>query len=304
MIQKILAALDGSKTSESIMAVVDPFLATFDAAVTLAMVIPEDSPLRERQGHAYLEALAGRFRAIGRRVDVAVLAGTPAPAIAKLAADHAYDLLALCTRGRSGLRRFLLGSVAEEILRRSSVPVLVAHPSSKGGPAVAELRKIVIPLDGSHRSASILPSVTEIARAHRAKVMFVTVVSPTRKEDLPVDTICHNVFREQERLKSQGLDVDLAVVYGDPATEILAFAAKNQADMIAISTHGRTGLDRMRHGSVTEEILRRCRMTMLVFRTAAVVREHPLHARGAEARRRALGVLAATAGPGNGPYSR
>lgn len=303
MIRKILTALDGSKVSESILAQVETLMGMFGADVTLAMVIPEDRPSLERSTRAYLEKAAKRLRAGGRRVDVAVLTGTPGRAIARFAAGDGYDLIALCSRGKSGLRRLLLGSVAEEILRRASVPVLVAHPPLKDVQAVTEFKRIVVPLDGSHRSASILPCVSEMARAHGAKLAFVTVVSSTRKEDLPAETVCHNLFREQTDLQSQGLDVELAVLFGDPATEILAFAARNQADLIAICTHGRTGLDRMRHGSVTEAILRRNRRAMLVFRTAAVVREHPVHAVAAGARRRTLEVLAAAGAVVKGPYS-
>jgi nucleotide-binding universal stress UspA family protein len=304
MIRKILATLDGSKTSESVLAHVGPLMGTFDAEATLAMVLSDDKASWKAYALSYLEALAKRLRAGGGRVDVAVLAGTPAPAIAQFAAGERYDLLAVCSRGRSGLRRLLLGSVAEEILRRASVPVLLAHPPIRGVPPVTEFRRIVVPLDGSHRSASVLPCVSEIAAAHGAKVTFVTVVSPTQTEDLPADTVCHNLFREQDRLKGRGLEVEVAVLYGDPATQILAFAANHHADLMAISTHGRTGLDRMRNGSVTETILRKSRRTMLVFRRAAIVREHPVHARGAEACRRAMGAFADAGAPGKGPYSR
>lgn len=303
MIRRILTALDGSKRSESILGLVEPLLGMLGADVTLAMVIPEDSRSEERRARSYLSALVKRLSSGGGRAELTVLAGTPAPAIAKCAADGGYDLLALCTRGRSGLRRLLLGSVAEEVLRRATVPVLVAHPPLKGAPPVTEFRRIVVPLDGSHRSASILPCVSEIARAHGAKLSFVTVLSPGRDEDLPVETTSRNLFQEQKLIQSQGLEVDLAVLYGDPATEILAYAERNQADLVALSTHGRTGLNRMRYGSVTESILRHNRRTMLVFRTATVVREHPLHARAGDARRRAMGVLAAVGEQSKGPYN-
>lgn len=303
MIRKILAALDGSRTSESILAHVEPLMRTFEAEVTLAMVLSRDKASWEGYALSCLEPLAERLRARGGRAGVAVLAGTPALAIAKFADEEGYDLLAVGSRGKSGLRRLILGSVAEEILRRATVPVMAAHPPAKGERAITEYRRIVVPLDGSHRSASILPCAAEIARAHGAKMTFVTVVSNTQKEELPADTVCHNIFREQDRLRGEGLEVDLVVLRGDPATEIVAFAAEDAADLIAISTHGRTGFDRWRRGSVTEAILRKCRRTMLVLRREAVVRDHPVHARGAQARRRAMGAFSA-AGAGKGPYSQ
>ncbi|HEX7897586.1 MAG TPA: universal stress protein [Planctomycetota bacterium] len=303
MIRKILATLDGGKISESILAHVEPLRKAFDADLTLATVIPEHSSTLTGPALSYLESRAKPLREGGWRVDAAVLTGKPADAIATFAADEGYGLLALCSRGSSGLRRLLLGSVAEEILRQASVPVFVAHPPADGAEPFTKFRAIVVYQDGTHRAMSVLPCVVEMARAHGAKLTFVTVVPPTRTDGLPADTICHNLYRERDRLKAEGLDVDVVVLYGDPAAELLSFVAKSGADLIATATHGRTGMDRLRHGSVTEEIFRGGATRMLVFRAPAVVRDHPVHGVAIEARRRALAVLASAGEQDKGPYS-
>jgi nucleotide-binding universal stress UspA family protein len=269
MVRKILAALDGSKTSESILRYLDAILTTLDANVTLVTVTPRENPA----ARAYLDGVAAGLRDKGAYVDVALPTGEPAAGIVALAVRGGYDLVALCTRGKTGLRRLVLGSVAEEVLRRLPVPALVVHPVFPEAPPPT-IRRILVPLDGSHRSASVLPVAAELAKTWGAKVDFVTVVSPTQKEELPVELASHNLAREQKALQQQGLEVDLAILYGDPATEILGFAEAKKSDLLALSTHGRTGLDRLFYGSVAETLLRRGTLPLLVLRTAAIPRAH------------------------------
>jgi nucleotide-binding universal stress UspA family protein len=299
--RKILIALDGSKGSESVLPYVETLLRNIDANVTVATVTAEGTPRQEKGAQAYLSQVAARLARKGAFVDTKVLRGRPAAELVRLAAEEAYDLLALCSRGKKGLKRMVLGSVAEEVLRHTSVPVLVVHPREEGAPDVA-IRKIAVPLDGSHRSAAVLPPLTEFARALGAKVEFVSVVSPTKRETLPVETVAHNIFQEQRMLQEKGLSVELSILYGDPAQEILAFARGRQADLVAIATHGRSGLKRTFYGSVAEKILRNGTLPLLVVRNEAVVREHPVHAQGGKARRRALATLKSVGDLTRTPY--
>jgi nucleotide-binding universal stress UspA family protein len=303
MVQKILVALDGSRASESILPYIEALLGTSDANLTLLTVTRPGSARQARAAKAYLNGQAAPLREKGAFVDVALAQGKPAAEIVRAAHAGAYDLLAMSSRGKSGLRRLVLGSVAEEVLRRASLPVFVSHPLPKGI-SPASLRSIVVPLDGSHRSASVLPLVTELAKRCGSKVAFVSVVSPTRKDDLPVETAAHNLFAEQKALQKEGLEVELAILYGDPATEILRFAEARGASLLALATHGRTGLDRLRYGSVAEALVRKTSLPMLVVRTAAVVRERVLHPRAVAARRRALETLASAGEVPKSPYSR
>jgi nucleotide-binding universal stress UspA family protein len=269
MVRKILTALDGSPTSESILPYLEAILATGDADVTLARVIAEGTKAEEQAARNYLAEAAHTLRRKGAVVDTSVMCGDPAPALVDLATRGGYDLLLLCTRGRKGLKRALFGSVAEEVLRRSPVPVLIVHPRGKDAAPVA-IRRILVPLDGSHRSARILPAAGPLAGAFDAKMLFITVVSATKPERLPVELAAHNLFREQEKLARQGVQTELTVLFGDPATEILSAAESRRADLIAICTHGRRGLDRARYGSVAEKILRKSGTPLLVVRTAAI----------------------------------
>ena len=284
MVQKILTALDGSKTSESILPYLETLLASQDADVTLVRATPGGSAARTHEATSYLQKVATELRAKGAVVDVHVLSGKPAPAIVDMAVRGGYSLILLCSRGKSGLRRLLLGSVAEEVLRTSPIPVLVAHPL-KGAEQI-KVKRIVVPLDGSHRSCSILPHVAALAKATGARVLFTTVVEPNAREVMPVELVAKNLFREQKQLHKQGIPTEMNIRYGDPAEEILAYGMVQDADLVALSTHGRTGLERARFGSVSESILRKGGLPLLILRTAGKYKSDPMSVPKARAQRR------------------
>ena len=284
MVQRILIALDGSKTSESILPYLEALLASQDADVTLARVTPGDSPARAEQAAAYLQRVASDLRAKGAVIDIKVPSGAPAPTLVDLAVRGGYSLIALCTRGKSGLKRLLLGSVAEDVLRRSPIPVLIVHPQAKA--ENVKLKRIVVPLDGSHRSGAILPHAAALAKATGGRLLFTTVVEPRAREEIPVEVLARTLFREQKQFLKQGIPTELTIRYGDPAAEILEFGAVQGADLVAMSTHGRTGLERARFGSVAESILRKGKFPLLLIRSAGKFVPDPMGVPKARARRR------------------
>ena len=285
MVKKILTALDGSKTAESVLPYLETLLTTEDADVTLVQVVPSGFPDLVDSAAAYLQRLAAGLRARGAVVDTAVETGAPAVALAQLAARGGYSLLLMCSRGKSGLKRLLLGSVAEETLRRSTIPVLIVHPLTKTAGKV-RLKRIVVPLDGSARSATILPHVATLARATGARLLFLTTVNPEAKSDYPVEVVARNLFREQKRLHREGIPTELAIRYGEPVAEILSFSDVQGADLIALSTHGRSGVERALYGSVTESVLRKGPLPLLILRTAGKFVYEPLSAPKIRAQRR------------------
>src|SRR5262245_60687112 len=141
MPKKILAALDGSATSESILQYMDPLLRTEDADVTLARVLTSQELEKAFKVRAYLADRAAALTDRGASVKVAVLRGRPAAVLVKYAVEKKADLILVCTRGKTGLKRLLMGSVAEEILRSSPVPVMIVHPADKGA-AAPKIRRI------------------------------------------------------------------------------------------------------------------------------------------------------------------
>lgn len=284
MVQKILTALDGSKTSESVLPYLETLLASQDADVTLVKVLASESSTRSHEAYAYLDRIADTLREKGAVVDTRVRTGRPAPTIVDLAVEGGYSLIVMCSRGRTGVKRLLMGSVAEEVLRRSPIPVLIVHPTSKAGKL--RIKRIVVPLDGSLRSGSILPRLAPLAKATGAKLLLMTVVEPRAKPDYPVEIVARNIFREQKQLHKQGIPTELAIRYGDPATEILSFADVQDADLLALSSHGRTGVERALYGSVAESVLRKGKLPLLILRTAGKFVSDPIHAPKIRADRR------------------
>lgn len=295
MVQKILTALDGSKTSESILPYLETLLASQDANVALIQVISAGTPIRIHEASTYLNRVAGGLRAKGAIVDVHVLVGKPAPTLVDMAVRGGFSLIVLCSRGKTGLKRLLLGSVAEEVLRLSPIPVMVVHPLTMP-PGKLKIKRIVVPLDGSHRSGSILPHVAPLAKATGAKLLFMTIVQPHAKDDLPVEVLARNLFREQKRLHKLGIQTELSIRYGDPVVEILSFGDVQNADLVALSTHGRTGLERARYGSVAESVLRQGKFPLLILRTAGKFVPDPMHAPAIRAQRRNKQLEAAGTG--------
>lgn len=300
MPQRILVTLDGSRPSESILPYVGSLLGLIDADLTLLRVVPPDSPEEIEKARRYLGRVAQQLSEKGIFVDVSVTTGKPAEKILEAAEQGKFDFLALASRRKKGLARAVLGSVAEEVLRRAHVPVLVTAAKPESVPAAP--RSIVVPLDGSRRSTAVLEPVAALAKAAGAKISFVTVVSPRRTQELPASTAARTLFSHQDALQRQGLNVEIAVLFGDPVEEILRFAEARQAGLLALATHGRTGLARWRYGSVTETLLRKSGIPLLVVRSVARSRPAALHARAVEARRRALETAAAAARLTRNPY--
>ncbi|HLY74586.1 MAG TPA: universal stress protein, partial [Planctomycetota bacterium] len=276
--------LDGSKDSESVLPHLETLLESQDADVTLVHVISDLEVSKIQGTRAYLTAAAKELQAKGVVIDVHVLVGRPAPMIVRMAVQGGYSLILMCSKGKKGLSRLVLGSVTEEVLRRSPLPVLVVHPLGTSKRKL-RLKRIVVALDGSHRSASILPYLAPLAKATGSKLLFMTAVDPLAKNDMPVEVVSNNLFREQKLMHRQGIKTELAIRYGDPATEILAFSDVQDADLLAIATHGRTGVDRMVYGSVAESVLRSGELPMLVLRTAGTFKSDPLHAPAIRAQR-------------------
>ena len=139
-----------------------------------------------------------------------------------------------------------------------------------------EMKRILVPLDGSACAENILPTVESLARNLKASVALLRVayaytfpgVDPTDAEVKVVREAEEYVKRIEDRLKSNGLVADSHVRYGDAAAEILDHAAMKDIDLLAMSTHGRSGVGRWLLGSVTEKVLRHSPKPIFLVRCA------------------------------------
>lgn len=195
----------------------------------------------------------------------------PANEILEYAEGEAIDLIVMGTHGRRGLRRLLLGSVAEEVVRLAPCPVLTVPEKDSFGPEPGVAETLVVPIDFSEHARLALDYATHLAQLYGARIHLLHIVedvvypdfyppaiaargAPT--QDLQRESL-DRLLRAAGDLEDAGLGVESHVRTGRPATEIGDFAAEAQAQLIVIASHGLTGLRHMLLGSVTEQVVRR-----------------------------------------------
>lgn len=197
-----------------------------------------------------------------------VRAMSAAGAILDYATENEIDLVVMGTHGRRGLRRLLLGSVAEEVVRLAPCPVLtVPERDERGSPA--NIERIVVPVDFSEHAKLALAYALELGEAYDAHLHLLHVVDEVIYPDfyppvIPSGSSITEELRDQslERMKMllsefAGAEAAVHVRAGRAAPEIADFANDQKADLIVIASHGLTGISHVLLGSVTEQLIRR-----------------------------------------------
>lgn len=299
MFERILVPLDGSERGESVLARVATLLRKSDSEVVLLRVVEFPTTLRtydprllteaRAEAKRYLAEVAQRLIDQGAQARFVIAEGLAADAIVAAAREQKAGLVAMTTHGRSGIARFVLGSVTEKVVRGCQVPVLVIHSfESAGGPAKPDeqpFRKILVPLDGSDTSMAVLAPVAELAKVYGSDVLLLHVdegvlyppgsfaggmggvpVPPPVMQPPPDPA---ELLRPAlQRLAPLGVSVQVLVATGDPASRILESADRHAVDLVAMATHGRSGISRWVLGSVTEKVVRSSTIPLLVVRNA------------------------------------
>lgn len=241
----------------------------------------------------YVQGLAEEI-ARGAHVVVngAVELGAPADVICRRTLEVGADLIVMTTHGRTGLSRVWLGSVADGVVHRATVPVLLIRPSASPHARHAEsalFRRILVPLDGSTTSSAIIPFAAKIAKCSGAKLVLLRVVAPVPLYSFDAGVPAYPVAildpdmteqvaqdaREELNVmapqveKEFGVHLETIVATNQAtASTILETAKTSGADLIAMTTHGR-GASRLLLGSVTDKVLRGGHLPLLVYRPAS-----------------------------------
>ncbi len=289
MLERILVPLDGSPTAEGVLPQVGRLLKLADAEVILVQALDVPASLNaeyaaflpewRQRTKKYLESMQRHLADRGVRARAVLREEASADGILNAATDEKATLIAMSSHGRTGLARFVLGSVAEKVLRQSRVPVLLVRsfqPGPEGAPvpvpaAERPFKKIVVPVDGSPTSGEVIPAVLDLARRTGAKVILVNVSdwvfhyrAPARP---PNDPAVDAQFATAEKLfQGAGLECLCLKLRGDAASILVDFCEDHQADLLAMGTHGRRGVTRWALGSVTEKVLRGASLPLLVVR--------------------------------------
>jgi nucleotide-binding universal stress UspA family protein len=302
MYKRLIVPLDGSKTAEralpyaralatalripvELLAVVDISAMSLQVAADKARYLDILIAEGEQSSRSYLAEMAALFKHV--EVQCTVDRGRPAEAIVERAASDKDALITMATHGRSGVNRWLMGSVAEKVLRATQNPLLLVRAregeSSTRDPAA--LRSAIVTLDGSEVAEKVLPAIAEIARVLALEViLFRAYELPASayygtEEYLPnydalktevADEVQRYLTSQADALRTLGVvKVSTALVEGPGASEIIEYAQAHPNTLLAMCTHGRSGVKRWVLGSVTEKVVRHCDAPVLVVHADA-----------------------------------
>lgn len=285
MIERILVPLDGSLTAEAILPQVRRVLYRKDSEVILVRAVvpaPVENALTMAEAEVavareYLLGQLDRLEKAGVRARHVVRIGSPVGVILDVAEEQHATMIAMATHGTTGLSRFLFGSVAEAVLRKSAVPVLLVRPfwsyelASAVRPEQAPIRNLLLPVDGSDLALEALPGVVEFAELFETRIVLLRVLEAKKRR---AGTAAEKAEAEKQlkaiakTIEKQGVETIRLVETGEPVDQILKAVRFHEVDLIAMTTHGRSGLSRAVTGSVTEEILRSATVPVLVTRNA------------------------------------
>ena len=186
-----------------------------------------------------------------------------------LHAQRADTLVCMATHGRSGVAQALLGSVTEAVLRRVPHPLLLVGPQLQTRLSALEPPNLLVAIDGSETSESIVPAAAEWTAMLRLSVRVVEVAIPSAGLLLvrPERDAHAHVERVLARLRNLGINADGEVLLGaEPAEHVVDRATGWPATLLAIATHGRTGVARVVLGSVAMKIVHSSPCPVLVAR--------------------------------------
>lgn len=242
----------------------------------------KESLTREIKGR--LDELADRMALEGIPTETTVEFGKVSDTIIRMAQNSECDLIAMSTRGRSTLASGILGSVAYNVVHESPVPVLAITPERARLHWDTDygISRVIVPLDGSEFAESVLPYAASLSQKMDMGVTLVQVLSTDEftyyssgygiNEFLPrIKEEIRSEAREYltgaaSRFFPEGLDVSVETVYGSPASRITQMARAADHNMVALTTHGRSGVSRLLLGSVAESVIRESGDPVLIVR--------------------------------------
>jgi len=286
MLSTILVPLDGSALAEQALPFAERLARVAGARLILARVVPQASPAETSieasialTARENLEEIASRLRRSELSVEVEVPEGDAAARIVGAVTAHRADLIVMSTHGRSGIGRWLYGSVADAVIRLVRVPVmLIPSGVSVTWPTDTRLR-IAVPLDESHLSEAVLGPVVELATGLDVELLLVEVVPwPPLVYSDPVELLPYDPEEQLEaargylsavgaRLRAAGATVRYQAEVGQTtAGTIVRLARDEHVDLIAMATHGRSGLARVVLGSTTTATLQHAGIPLLIVR--------------------------------------
>jgi nucleotide-binding universal stress UspA family protein len=297
MYTRLLIPLDGSKTAEAALPYGRTLARTLKIPVELLGVVDtsvldnrvfRDSGDSEtiiaesiRSSEEYLNRIVKTFP--DDNVSCIVETGRAEDVIIEKAGSDA-TLTAMATHGRSGIDRLLMGSVAEKVLRSAINPLILIRASEEAkSEGLALLKSVIVPLDGSELAETVLSPVAQLANALKLEVILLRAYQipmntyAGMEDSYPIDYEKISAALKEEaqsylerkvaELKLNGIEkLSFVIAEGSGASEIVALGRRTPDNLIAMCTHGRSGIKRWVLGSVTEKVVRLCGDPVLIVR--------------------------------------
>ncbi len=296
--RKLLVPLDGSHLAETVLPAAKVLAERFGAAVSLLHVMERDAPETVHgqphlsslaEADAYLEGVARDCSCQRASVECHVHPNEERDVVGSIlqhAEEFGADLVLLSTHGQGGMRDLLVGSIAQQTLRRGRLPVLLVKPPETGEAIPFEPHRILVPLDRTEEhDGPVLPLAEELGMVLGSNLLLLVVVptlSTISNDRAAIAAMAPTATREAlrmeeeeaqgylrrmaERLSQEEVDVSTEVRRGDTANSVVEVAERAQVDMLVMSTHGRAGWDAFWSGSAGSKILSRVRQPMLLVR--------------------------------------
>ena len=297
MYQKILVPLDGSKLSAGVLPYVRWLATALKASVELlhvndpARLAPYSPPMQRGE---YLEKVAESFPGITKKKCTIEL-GNPAEVIINMASAEPKTLVAMATHGYSGAARWLLGSVAEKVLYALTSDLLFMRPGDVDTGGEVTLKTILVPLDRSEPAEKVLPAVSELANLLDLQILLVHVTKhvyagppdaflpvfgaiPNLKELWERDKAEGNKYltEKADQMRARGIaHLSTRLIEGgvdSAAGGIVDLAQKISGSLVAMTSHGESGIGRWLIGSVTKRVVQHSKSPVLVVRSQSSVK--------------------------------
>lgn len=300
MYARILVPLDGSPLAEQVLTYVKPLSKTIGCPIDLISVLEPipaelgepsaalylDDLMATQRGEAegYMERTSTQLQEQGFTVTQRIADGPAGNVIAEEADRVPDTLVAMATHGRSGVGRWVLGSVADRVLHATKAPMLLIRPNEDATKDSGQFRKVIVPLDGSDRSEAALAHAVTLAKACDAPVTLVqavnTVVYAYGALEMPtidLDEVYEaseeaaqaNIDEHAKALKAQGVTVDTVVERGSASNVILELVQNQPDDLVVMTTHGRSGPTRWVLGSIADRVVRHAGGPVLIIRSGS-----------------------------------
>ncbi len=297
MYHRILVPLDTSELAEVALPYAEQMAGRLGSEITLMSVshsagekeqrvfrsyIQETVAVTKERANRYLEKPTGQ----DVKVESAILVGNPAEEIVDYAERENIDVIVMATHGRSGIGRWALGSVADKVLRATERPVVLIRAKGARSDMLKKgvFKRALVPLDGSKESEAVIPYIEELASMLGAEVTLLQVLAVVYHVYISGDAPAQVPYTEEEMkplkasaesylekvgsgLRGKGVTTKCQVRVGAAGHEIIKLADEIGADIVAMSTHGRSGVGRLVFGSVAEKVVRTGNTPVLLVRT-------------------------------------